>query len=294
MKSGFPVYDIYTLSGFQKDDIQISRFAPYLKVHQNLHLAHKHNFYHLVLFTEGGGHHTIDFERFPVHPGQIYFMIPGQVHSWAFEGHVDGYVINFSPEFLNTLLLKPDYLDQFRFFDGNALNGVVDIPADEQAVIISIIEQILFEGQNHRPMGGDMVRALLLQLFISIGRLQQGDQSVVAGSYNQTLLGSFQKLVEQHYIKLRLPKDYAAMLYITPNHLNALCKDVLGQSAGEVIRGRVLLEAKRLLVNLNLSISAIAYQLNFTDNSYFSKFFKKYEGITPEEFRNKILSQHTL
>ncbi|PTQ92668.1 AraC family transcriptional regulator [Mucilaginibacter yixingensis] len=294
MKSGFPVYDIYTLSGFQKDDFQISRFAPYLKVHPNLHLAHKHNFYHLVLFTDGGGHHTIDFESFPVHPGQIYFMVPGQVHSWAFEGHVDGYVINFSPEFLNTLLLKPDYLDQFRFFDGNALNDVVDIPADEQAVIISIIEQILFEGQNHRPMGGDMVRALLLQLFISIGRLQQGDQPVVAGSYNQTLLGSFQKLVEQHYIKLRLPKDYAAMLYITPNHLNALCKDVLGQSAGEVIRGRVLLEAKRLLVNLNLSISAIAYQLNFTDNSYFSKFFKKYEGITPEEFRNKILSQHTL
>ena len=79
------------------------------------------------------------------------------------------------------------------------------------------------------------------------------------------------------------------MLYITPNHLNACCKEVLGIPAGEVIRNRIVLEAKRLLVNLQLSISEIAYTLNFEDNSYFTKFFKKYAGVTPEEFRNSIV-----
>jgi AraC-like DNA-binding protein len=76
-------------------------------------------------------------------------------------------------------------------------------------------------------------------------------------------------------------------LYITPNHLNALCNDVLSISAGDVIRNRVILEAKRLLINRDMTVLEIANYLHFSDNSYFTKFFKKKEGITPEEFRKK-------
>mgnify|MGYP001608602554 CR=1 FL=1 len=86
---------------------------------------------------------------------------------------------------------------------------------------------------------------------------------------------------------LRLPKQYAELLYITPNHLNALCNDVLGVPAGEVIRNRIILEAKRLLINNDMTVLEIANHLNFADNSYFTKFFKKLEGITPEEFRKR-------
>jgi len=106
------------------------------------------------------------------------------------------------------------------------------------------------------------------------------------------LLKNFQKLIEANYIKLKLPKDYANLLYITPNHLNAVCKDLLGMQAGEVIRNRTILEAKRLLTNAQLNITEIAFKLNFSDNSYFTKFFKKFEGITPEEFRKNILNQN--
>src|ERR1700761_7289363 len=94
-----PVYDICDLSDFKEDDILISRFAPYLLRHKNLSAAHGHSFYHLVLFTEGAGSHRIDFEQFEVKPWQIYFMAPGQVHSWSFEGFIDGYVVNFSDRF---------------------------------------------------------------------------------------------------------------------------------------------------------------------------------------------------
>src|SRR3546814_314960 len=107
-------------------------------------------------------------------------------------------------------------------------------------------------------------------------------------SYNDVLLRNLKKRVEKHHTELRLPKDYAALLYITPNHLNAICSDLLGQSAGTVIRDRVILEAKRLLVNPELPIAAIADMLNFKDNSYFTKFFKKYTGGTPETFRKSM------
>jgi len=289
MKREIPIYDICTLSEFKQEDILISRFAPYLAQHHNLSLAHKHTFYHLVLFTEGAGTHAIDFEQFEVKPYQIYFMIPGQVHSWGFEGHVDGYVINFSAQFFQSFLLKPDYLEQFSFFNGSLKDAVVDLPAEVQKEVIALFEQLITESEKSERLGTDMVKALLLQVFIKIGRLGYEKQESSINAYNYTLLKNFQKLIEQHYQTLRLPKDYAELLYITPNHLNALCKDVLGLAAGEVIRNRIILEAKRLLINLSLTITEIAVKLGFDDNSYFTKFFKKQTGLTPEEFRKDTL-----
>lgn len=137
----------------------------------------------------------------------------------------------------------------------------------------------------------DLIRTLMLQLFILIARQNEQINQTTAPTYNYTLLQSFKKLTDKNFATLRLPKDYAALLYITPNHLNALCNDMLGISAGEVIRNRVILEAKRLLVNLDLNINEIAGKLNFADNSYFTKFFKKYTGLTPEEFRKNPIVQ---
>jgi AraC-like DNA-binding protein len=92
----------------------------------------------------------------------------------------------------------------------------------------------------------------------------------------------------------KLPKDYAEMLFITPNHLNALCRETLNTPAGEIIRNRVALEAKRLLTNLDLTITEIAYRLGFADNSYFTKFFKKQTNTNPEDFRKKVLTIKSL
>ncbi|TWR25800.1 helix-turn-helix domain-containing protein [Mucilaginibacter pallidiroseus] len=290
MKRAFPVYDICALSDDQQHDLLVSRFAPYLQKHQNLSLPHKHTFYHVVYFTKGGGSHAIDFKNFAVVPNQIYFMAPGQVHRWNFEGEVDGYIINFSESFFRSFLLRPDYLDTFPFFTGNIDDEVINLPADMQADVTGIFEQLIKESSRNGKLSLDMMRVLMIQLFIATARQSPNSSRVTAPNYNYTLLQNFRKLVDEHYITLKLPKDYAALLYITPNHLNALCNDMLGMPAGELIRERVILEAKRALVNLELSITQIAGKLNFSDNSYFTKFFKKYAGLTPEEFRHNNLN----
>jgi AraC family transcriptional activator of pobA len=285
-----PVYDICTLSDFKDDDIIISRFAPYLNHHKNLSAAHRHTFYHLVLFTEGSGSHAIDFENFTVKPYQIYFMIPGQVHSWNVDGFTDGYIINFSASFFRSFLSNPMYPESFSFFSGEIKNAVIDLPENLHQKINNLFEEIIKESENKQAQGADMLRILILQLFIIISRSSESRINKAPASYNQTLIRNFQKLIEEHFTNLKLPNEYADLLYITPNHLNAVCKDILGMQAGEVIRNRALLEAKRLLTNPQLNITEIALNLNFSDNSYFTKFFKKVEGITPEQFRKKILN----
>jgi AraC-like DNA-binding protein len=88
---------------------------------------------------------------------------------------------------------------------------------------------------------------------------------------------------------LKTPRDYAAKMNITPNYLNALCRKKSGKSAGELIRQRILLEAKRLLAHSTMSISEIAFQLGFEDNSYFGRYFRRYTRLTPGEFRQQQL-----
>lgn len=285
-----PVFDIAGLSEINDPDVLVSQFAPYLEHHHKLRIPHGHSFYHVVYFTEGAGTHTLDFDQFEVKPFQIYFMIPGQVHHWEFKQPVDGYVLNFSRSFFQSLLLRPDYVDEFPFFRGATRESVIDVETRLRVKVENIFKEMLQVKNYGKPYAHDRLRVLMLQLFLEINEISHPEAAKASSPYNLTLLRNFQRLVEKNFRTLKLPKDYASLLFVTPNHLNALCRQALNLSAGELIRNRIVLEAKRLLVNGKLPVSQIAWQLNFSDNSYFSKFFKKTTGMTPEEFRKQVLN----
>jgi AraC family transcriptional activator of pobA len=292
-KALYPTFDIHNLDANKLSDeiLNVDRFGDYLSKNPHLKVPHKHSFYHLLYFTKGSGSHTVDFESFPVKEGMIYFMRPGQVHNWNFKGAVDGYIINFSPLFFNRYGMSDGVPGQFSFFVGNATNQVKNLNAETRAVVEGLFERILLEKAAQQQQGPLMIAALMIELFIAVQRSAEAEKvATVQPNYNNVILRDFQLLVEQHFRELKLPKDYAALLFIRPARLNAICKEWTDQSAGEVIRNRILLEAKRLLVNFELSISYIALELNFPDASYFVKFFKKYVGSTPDVFRKNQLA----
>ncbi|RYF81633.1 MAG: helix-turn-helix domain-containing protein, partial [Chitinophagaceae bacterium] len=265
------------------------KFGHYLERHRHLRFPHKHSFYHLVYFTKAAGRHSIDFVDFDAKPGQIYFMNPGQVHTWSFKGTIEGYIINFSAVFLQQLIADTRYLDQFAFFKSIAGDQVIQVPAKKHAALEQLFKIILTEQADKQEFNEDFIRTSLLQILFQVARSTVHRHSTQQNNYNALLFQNFRRLIDEHYVAKKLVRDYAAMLYITPNHLNALSKDVGGRPAGEMIRDRILLEAKRRLVNADMKIAAIAADLAFEDNSYFTKFFKKYEGLTPQEFRKQFI-----
>ncbi|WP_247235645.1 helix-turn-helix transcriptional regulator [Telluribacter sp. SYSU D00476] len=285
-KDSIPLIDLSNLSIMDQTEVLLHRFGEYLEQHQkNLPHVHRHSFYHIVFFTEGAGTHTIDFENFTAQPFQVYFMIPGQVHSWNFQGQVDGYVVNFTDSFFHSFLHKPDYLDTFSFFSGVAREGVINLASGDGEQVLANFEKALAQYQSEQPLKWDMIRILLLELFILIDQKKTLSLPQTLPHHHFILLKNYQKLIDKKYLTLRRPREYADLLHITPSHLNAICQEQTGQSAGELIRHRILLEAKRMLVNLDLSVTQVGYLLNFNDNSYFIKFFKKQVGLTPEDFR---------
>ncbi len=293
MHKAIPTYHSCSINTNQygKDDTLISRFEPYLEQHNNLCLPHKHSFYHLLYFTKGTGTHVIDFETFEVKKGQIYFMSPGQVHSWQFKQQPDGYIVNFSENFFRSFLLSPTYLERFSFFNSNATEGVVQLAKDVQAKAQDLFEELLHIPSKECEFTEDMLRIKLLELFMLCANCKPQTKSNAPLNKSNHIVREFKRLVDERYIQLHLPKQYAELLYITPNNLNMLCKQLLGKPAGEVIRDRLLLEAKRLLVNVDMGIAEIAYKLSFTDHAHFTKFFKKETGETPDEFRKRQMTK---
>lgn len=292
MKERFPVYDICKLNKGDlaaNNEILADHLSVYLNKHySNIHTAHRHSFFHFVVFTKGKGTHTIDFTRYEVKPFQAYFMLPGQVHSWDFKSMPEGYIVNFSENFFNSFLANPRYLEKFNFFSGINDECVYALPASIRKECIQLLEELIRCLNSAQPHHLDLAKMQLLELFMLIDNAIGKESKNVITQQKHALLISFKHLVESNYRTLRLPKDYAELLYVTPNHLNALCQDLVGKTAGELIRERVLLEAKRLLTNADMTIAELSIELNFQDNSYFNRFFKKYTGMTPDNFRKQL------
>ncbi|WP_449399025.1 helix-turn-helix domain-containing protein [Chryseobacterium wanjuense] len=91
--------------------------------------------------------------------------------------------------------------------------------------------------------------------------------------------------MEHNYKENKALKFYADALHISERHLNRMLKETTSMTAAEMIRGRTVLEAKRLLGFTNLNIAEIAWHLGYDDNSYFTKIFKKETGLTPLTYR---------
>lgn len=201
-----------------------------------------------------------------------------------------------SPDFNATVMVLSKRMSEnlFMFLSGHPLaamsmrHPVVRIPSDilpEFHVFIKRTREIL--GEKSNPYG---TQALLFHILNFIFRhgykcFEPFKDEVV--SKQGRMSDQFLELVQQHFRKERFLDFYAEKLEVSPKHLSRTLKRQTGFTAVEWIERYVILEAKVLLKSSNLNIQQIADELNFPTQSFFGKYFKKFTGISPKEFRNK-------
>ncbi len=250
-------------------------------------VAHHHLFYQILFITNGVGKHYIDNQMYKVKKGDLFFLAPGQVHKWDFNENTEGYVLNFTSDFIYSFLLDEGFISNLSLFKRDSNENLIKLDSNF-STIDKIFVKIAIAFQENGINDFNLVHVYILELLLTSAKLMKQKHVLTDEELlHSNLIREYEKLIDLHFDKLRFPKEYAEMLYVTPNYLNATCQKFKGQSAGEMIRSRILLEIKRLLVNTNLSASEIAYKLSFKDNSYFSRFFKKHIGISPDEYRRK-------
>lgn len=243
-------------------------------------VPHKHDdYYELIFLSEGLGFHRIETESYLVTAPQFYFLKPGQLHYWQFTSIPKGFVILLKESMFDPV--KED--DLIRLF--RQLDPITEIRMEAGRYPVQILTEILNEYQSPTIYSPQIINGLLRALFGRI--LSQSEKKQEKTRVKPSVFDHFQQLLVKECPKLHKVNDFAALLNTTPQNLNAACRKHSGKSASEHIVSQLLLEAKRYILHTDNTINEIAYLLSFTDPSNFVKFFRKYEDLTPVQFRKK-------
>ncbi|MBF9220153.1 helix-turn-helix transcriptional regulator [Hymenobacter ruricola] len=283
--TGLPVL---ALASFPQAHPPAPYYAERLETHvvrfPHVNVAHAHDFYLLLYITAGTGTHTVDLVTYDLRPGSVFFLAPGQVHQWRLGPETRGFVVFFSADFY--LFRYPgNGLYAYPFF-GSAHPPVLYLPPTETE-IRPLFECLLDEYTAPYTNQAEVFRSYLhLALELSARHCPAPPAEAETGPALQQIR-QFGALLNEHYRTKRSVRDYAELLHLSANHLNALCRRVLNKTASALIHERVITEAQRLLSHSGLGVAQVAYELGFEDASYFVRYFRKYAGTTPEAFRQQ-------
>jgi len=258
------------------------------EIEHNL-MPHLHDFYSIFWVESGEAIHATEFVEYSLKADTILFVPPGLKHRMYIDKSVGGTYILFNEDFIQYNRKNHVPLKEYRLFNNTEFKSLITVAPEKREKLNNITGLIFDELQNSDDYSQDIVLNLL-HLFLLESRRIFDKQNLTPkeepNTTPDTTIIKFKQLIEENFTKEKNVSPYAEMLNMNPSCLNELAKRTTGITAGELIRNRVIDETKKLLYSSKMSGKEIAYELGFDDPAYFSRFFKKYTGMTLNEFRD--------
>lgn len=245
--------------------------------------SHKQSFYMLLFIEQANGSAVIDNSTIRLDKSKLICIKPNSVFSIDINTDAQGKIICFTEDFFS-LRYNHNVLYQFSFLKKEA-PPFKRLSINESLKWLQIASLMEHEYNAHNASGDKVLRSYLNILLYELDRLYDFQSPVHLKNAKLDKVTLLEQLIEQHYKQKKMPSEYAKILCVSPNYLNKICKEETGQTAGELIRKRVIIEAQRLLYYTSKSVNEVADDLGFENASYFITFFKKQTGQTPEQFR---------
>lgn len=254
--------------------------------------SNKFNSFIKILYAPKGVKLNVDFTDYVTDDPTLFFINSNQYVRFLELGVEQGYFMYYNRDFYCVQIHDAEVA-----CDGLLFNNIYQMPkivldTKENAIIKSIIEEIQEEFELEASTQEEMLRIYLKQIIIRATRVWKKQQLGVLESQSHQeieFFREFSRLVEIHYRSKHLVADYAELLGIAPKTLTHKFKKFELPAPNDVLKERILLEAKRLLIHTSLSAKEIAYDLGYEDPAYFNRLFSKKIGDAPNLFRKKYL-----
>ena len=245
-----------------------------------------------VLYLPKGYRLKVDFKFYSTERPSLFFISPNQFLKIENFGIEPGHFIFYNRNFYCIQIH-----DEEVACDGLLFSNINNMPmtsvAEEEAVFINyLFKQIEDELDVVESSQEEMIRTYLKQLLIKSTRLwkrQHLDKTMAQQNNDLEFFRRFTLLVEKHYKEKHSVADYADLLLMAAKTLTHKFKRLNLPQPNEVIKNRLILEAKRLLVHTSLSAKEIAYELGYHDPAYFTRLFQLKAGESPSGFRYKYM-----
>jgi AraC family transcriptional regulator, transcriptional activator of pobA len=249
---------------------------------------HRHGKLFQLLFLDNGSAEVcLDEKNHKLSGYWIITIPPGAVHGFCFPADTQGKVLTM----MDSLLEGHEPQIQGYF------NKILELPLRIQfnpadvlfKQLLQTFDNISQEIRASQHSQNQMLNCLAKMLLITITRQLENHPQPGQEHNNarKLLINRFKQLLEEHYQQHWTVQQYAQSLNTSTSSLNRLCSEMTGVTAKEIIQHRLLIEIKRRLIYTRLPLDSIAYALGYKDPSYFSRFFKKREGISPGHYRRQ-------
>lgn len=246
----------------------------------------KHSCHTLIFISSGQHVMKLGYQEYTTTDNEIILVPAGQIFSLDNINNIHkGYVCQFHPDLLIRKYGSREMLNEFDFMK---ISGNPKITLEQKDVphITAILNRLQKEYSETSSANLNIVQSYLITLFYEMNKNSVKSSANISAA--EVITNKFKELIHTNIKTQHQVNFYASLLNITPNHLNKSVKSATGKSATKWIEETILLEAKYLLYQTTLSVSEIAMQVGHEDHSYFSRFFKKQEGITPVQYRKLI------
>jgi len=262
---------------------RIEDYRPFIKLAATPFRHTVHDFFFL---TNGQSKRSKGLDNYDFGRNTFFFVPANQItaHEYISED-ATGYFCYFNPEIFNNRFSQKDALNEFSFL---SFSGCPVVQIEDEhvvAAIINILERLLSEYGN-KNISPNLFSSYLLALFFEIKRYARQDEKIKEDAATRIAQQYKNLLIRNIYEKNRIA-DYASMLNVSVNHLNKCIKTATSKSAQELLIEMMLMEAKALLKQTDLTVNEIAWKLRKEDPSDFAKFFKAKAGLTPTEYRRQ-------
>ncbi|OWK70471.1 helix-turn-helix domain-containing protein [Pedobacter sp. AJM] len=270
----FEILDLETVFHFASDTLTV---------------PHRTGFYHIIWFERGEADHLIDFNPVHVSANTILFLNKDIVHCFDPGGNFAGKMILFTDGFYCRNEQDARFLKSSVLF--NAIHGTTQIHIEGK--LVEVLNELIVlmneEAEKSKDSRQSEIMQNFLHNFLLLSEREQSHQptSERAKGPDYELVLLFKDLLECGFLQRRLISDYAREMFVTEKRLNQATSKILGKTAKAVTNDRMVLEAKRLLSHTAKSVKEISYRLGFEEPTNFIKYFRKHNGLTPVEFREK-------
>src|SRR5690606_7656632 len=225
---------------------------------------HIHNFEEIIIGSEGSMEHFIDFESTIVEAPFVCFVTKGKVHRvkpLLKNGKCDIWSIRFNSEFAADTI--------FQLYSVFHKNANIAWPVDRITGRIPVLTEMMHRELTQPNPDYSLLRHLLNAVIALLLTEKNKQENHIPNNQSETFT-SFLSILEENFRRPLGVDFYAEKLFMSSRNLNLICQKILQQSVSEIVENRKLIEAKNLLATTDKTISEIAYELGYNENSYFS------------------------
>lgn len=249
-------------------------------------LTHRSELYELVFVTEGHLVRRCDLSSIRMNKNELHVLSAGQITSLdMLSDNVKGYYCRFGNQFFRSQLFG-NILDQELVFISSFMYRYPLIISNSIAAQIERSFKRILELYTEREVYFPLVQSYFTAIIYEIKKILLKDFGEPYLSKPVLISKQYLDLLAKHIAESQDIGFYADLLNISPNHLNKSVKKVTGKPASVLLNEARILEAKVQLKRNDITIGDIAFNLGFTDLSYFSKCFRKVTGVSPSDYRN--------